>query len=301
MVRIKRDIELKEKYKPSALWAFGTVLLFSYSNIFPQDSTSQASPGGDGMNWGNYAKWATVLLGISIIFILWLTLTYGNRPETKGEKKKFTFLGIVSKISAAAPLGKEQDIIMEDNFDGIRELNNKVPPWFNILFLGTIIFAAIYLVDYHVLGSGQVSKEEYAQEMDDAALQKEILNRTGKLVSEATVTELTDPGSLQEGKETFLAKCSVCHGRQAEGIVGPNLTDDYWIHGSGIKNVFRIIRNGVPQKGMPTWDGQISPKQIQEVASYILSLHGTNPPNAKAPQGVPVKAGEDSTSAQVKK
>ncbi|HEX2867165.1 MAG TPA: cbb3-type cytochrome c oxidase N-terminal domain-containing protein [Ignavibacteriales bacterium] len=293
MVRIKRDIKFKEKFKPSALLALGTVLL-SCSNVFSQDTTAQAAPSGE-MNWGSYAKWASVLLGISVIFILWLTLTYGNRPEIRGEKKKFSFLKIVSKISAAAPLEKEQEIIMEDNFDGIRELNNKIPPWFNILFIGTIIFSAIYLLDYHVFGSGQVSKEEYQQEMEDAALQKEILNRTGKLVSEATVTELKDPGSIQAGKETFLAKCAVCHGRQAEGVVGPNLTDDYWIHGTGIKNVFRVIKDGVPQKGMPTWDGQISPKQIQEVASYVLSLHGTNPPNSKAPQGV--KAEEDSTNA----
>lgn len=301
MVKIQRDISLRKKLRSSALWAIGLVLMLSYSSLFSQDTTpAQAAPEGE-MNWGSYAKWATILLAILIIFILWLTLTYGNRPEIKGEKKKFSFLKIVSKISAAAPLEKEQDIIMEDNFDGIRELNNKIPPWFNILFAVTIIFAAVYLLDYHVFGSGEVSQEEYQQEMDEAALQKEILNRTGKLISEATVTELKDPPSLQSGKETFLAKCAVCHGRQAEGIVGPNLTDDYWIHGAGIKNIFRTIKNGVPQKGMPTWDGQISPKQIQEVASFVMSLHGTNPPNAKAPQGVLVKAGEDSSAVQAKK
>lgn len=302
MVKIQQDPRAQRKdYSIKLILILAGLFTFLCCiDAFPQDASGQTSPEGE-MNWGSYAKWASVILGILIFVILFLTLMYGNKPEIKGEKKKFSFIKLVSKISAAAPLEKEKDIMLEDNFDGIRELNNKIPPWFNILFYGSIVFAAIYLLDFHVFGSGQVSQEEYQAEMQDADLQKEILYRTGKLVTEANVEELKDPGSLQSGKETFLAKCSVCHGRAGEGIVGPNLTDDYWIHGSGIKNVFKIIKNGVQQKGMPTWDGQISPKQIQEVASYVLSLHGTNPPNAKAPQGVPAKAENDSTGAQAKK
>lgn len=282
----------------------GLTMFLSYVHAFAQDAAQQADPQVE-MNWGNYAKWASVLLGILIFVILIITLVYGNRPEINKGEKRYFFKKLVSRISAAAPLEKEKDIMMEDDFDGIRELNNKIPPWFNILFYGTILFAAIYLMAFHVFGTGQVSQDEYQAEVQEAEFQKEILLRQGKLVTEANVDELKDAGSLQSGKETFLTKCSVCHGRSGEGIVGPNLTDDYWIHGAGIKNVFKVIKNGVQQKGMPTWDGQLSPRQIQEVASYVLSLHGTNPPNAKAPQGVLVKSSDesskDTTSAMVKK
>lgn len=257
--------------------------LIRSNDVIAQEVTQQALPAIDEINWGSYAKWASVLLGILIFVILFQAMVYGNKPEVKKEKKKFSFIRLVSKISAAAPLEEEQGIMMEDNFDGIRELNNKIPPWFNILFYGSIIFAAIYLLNFHVFGNGDISHEEYAAEMQKADFQKEILRRSGKLVSEETVTALKDPGSIQSGKETFLSKCAVCHGRAAEGLIGPNLTDDYWIHGAGIKNVFRVVKNGVQQKGMPNWDSQLSPKQIQEVASYVLSLHGTNPSNALPP------------------
>ncbi|MGE5431141.1 MAG: cbb3-type cytochrome c oxidase N-terminal domain-containing protein [Syntrophomonadaceae bacterium] len=301
MVKTQPQSEARRKnYRLAFIILTGLIIILSCANIFPQDAAAAQAPPSDEMNWGSYAKWGSILLGILIFVILIMTLMYGNKPEIKGEKKKFSFIKLVSKISAAAPLEKEKDILMEDEFDGIKELNNKIPPWFNILFYGTIIFAAIYLLDYHVFGSGQVSQEEYAAEMREADFQKEVLYRTGKLITEANVEELKDPGSLQSGKETFLAKCSVCHGRAGEGIVGPNLTDDYWIHGAGIKNIFKIIKNGVQQKGMPTWDGQISPKQIQEVASYVLSIHGTHPPNAKAPQGQLIEE-DDTTAAQVKK
>lgn len=306
MVKTRPEIKTRRKGYSSAIIIVltGLFTIISCINIFPQDAAQQAPP-IDEMNWGNYAKWASVLLGILIFIILILALVYGNRPEARPGEKKFFFRKLVSKISAAAPLEKEKDILMEDNFDGIRELNNKIPPWFNILFYGTILFAAVYLMVFHVFGTGQVSQDEYMAEMQEAELQKEILYRQGKLVTEANVEELKDPGPLQSGKETFLAKCSVCHGRSGEGIVGPNLTDDYWIHGTGIKNVFKVIKNGVQQKGMPTWDGQLSAKQIQEVASYVLSLRGTNPPNAKPPQGVLVKdedeSSKDSAKVMVKK
>ncbi|MCU7490672.1 MAG: c-type cytochrome [Ignavibacteria bacterium] len=306
MVKTIPDIKARRNNYSSIVFIVltGLITLLNYVNTFSQDAAQQASPQEE-MNWGSYAKWASVLLGILIFVILIITLVYGNRPEVEAGEKKFFFKRLVSRISAAAPLEEEKDIMMEDNYDGIRELNNKIPPWFNILFYGSILFAAIYLMVFHVFGSGQVSQDEYQSEVQEAELQKEILFRQGKLVTEANVEELKDAGSLLSGKETFMAKCSVCHGRAGEGVVGPNLTDDYWIHGAGIKNVFKVIKNGVQQKGMPTWDGQLSPKQIQEVASYVISIHGTNPPNAKAPQGVLVKPSDessrDSANTMVKK
>ena len=76
-----------------------------------------------------------------------------------------------------------------------------------------------------------------------------------------------------------------CHGQKGEGLVGPNFADEYWIHGGGIKNVFKVIKYGVPDKGMIAWQAQLKPADMQKVGSYILTLQGTNPPNPKAPQG----------------
>jgi cytochrome c oxidase cbb3-type subunit 3 len=174
---------------------------------------------------------------------------------------------------------------MDHDFDGIKELDNRIPPWFNYLFYGTIIFGIIYMLDYHVLKTGKLPVQEYQEEMQQAALQRAELIRSGALVNENTVTRLSDASALNDGKEIFKANCVPCHGENAQGIIGPNLTDEYWIHGGGIKNVFKTIEYGVPAKGMLTWEGKLNPREIQEVASYVLSLQGTNPPNAKMPQG----------------
>ncbi len=180
---------------------------------------------------------------------------------------------------------KEKDILMEHDFDGIKELDNRIPPWFNYLFYGTIIFGIIYMLDYHVLKTGKLPAQEYKDEMQQAAFQRAELIRSGALVNENTVTRLTDALSLSDGKEIFKTNCVPCHGENGQGIIGPNLTDEYWIHGGGLKNVFKTIKYGVPAKGMLTWEGKLNPREIQETASYVLSLEGTNPPNAKAPQG----------------
>ncbi|RMD48816.1 MAG: cytochrome oxidase subunit III [Ignavibacteria bacterium] len=227
------------------------------------------------------------ILGFSIlliVFVLWLALVYSEKNDAKGEYFLRPLIVLKDKITKATPLDREKEILMDHDYDGIKELDNPVPPWFNFLFYGTITFGIIYLIYFHIVLDWS-SAGEYNAEMEQAAIQKEILIRSGALVNEETVTRLNDVGSLTSGKEIFLKNCATCHGKQGEGLVGPNLTDEYWLHGGGIKNVFKTIKYGVPQKGMISWENQLGPKKIQEVASYILSLQGTNPPNAKAPQG----------------
>ena len=111
------------------------------------------------------------------------------------------------------------------------------------------------------------------------------MEKTGTFINAENVKLLTSPADLSSGKSIFEANCVACHRKDAGGLVGPNLTDDYWIHGGGIKNIFHTISEGVPQKGMISWKTQLNPKQIQEVASYVISLHGTNPENPNPPQG----------------
>jgi cytochrome c oxidase cbb3-type subunit 3 len=141
------------------------------------------------------------------------------------------------------------------------------------------------MLDYHVFGSGQVMKEEYSAEVKKATLEHKALIKSGAFINEETVQLLTDPNELTTGKTIFDANCIACHAADGGGIVGPNLTDDYWIHGGGIKNVFKTIKEGVPAKGMISWQTQLNPNQIQEVASYIISLHGTTPAAPKQPEG----------------
>jgi len=168
-------------------------------------------------------------------------------------------------------------------YDGIQELDNRLPKWWLGLFYITIIFSIIYFLRYHVLKTGDLQAQEYEKEMAAASekykpVQSDVLDIT-------TVTLLTDAANLEAGKAIYDQQCQVCHLSKGEGLVGPNLTDEYWIHGGSIGDVYNIIVVGVPAKGMISWKDQLKPEEIQQVSSFILSLVGTNPPNAKAPEG----------------
>ncbi|MDR3695967.1 cbb3-type cytochrome c oxidase N-terminal domain-containing protein [Mucilaginibacter sp.] len=190
------------------------------------------------------------------------------------------------KLLSLKPMSEESNLLLEGEYDGIRELDNPTPAWFMYLFYGTILFAVGYLLNYHVFGTGQLQYAEYKTEMAQAnAAKKLYLSHQASQVDENTVKLVTDPTVLASGKTVFMTTCSPCHGAQAQGVVGPNLTDDYWLHGGKITDIFKTIKYGVLAKGMPTWEKQLSPKQISDVANYIKSLHGTNPPGAKEPQG----------------
>ncbi len=200
------------------------------------------------------------------------------------------------------PLEKEGDITLGHNYDGIRELDNHLPPWWVNMFILTIIWAVGYMWYYHWGGNGMNQAEEYKSEMEMAKKDMAIA-LAGKAVEvdESSVTAITDATSLSEGELTYKSVCAACHGPKGEGLVGPNFTDEYWIHGGGIKDLFKTIKYGVPDKGMIAWSAQLKPTDIQKVASYILTLKGTNPPNQKAPQGTIWKgdaAVQDSTSAK---
>ncbi|MCE1163924.1 MAG: c-type cytochrome [Bacteroidetes bacterium] len=203
----------------------------------------------------------------------------------------------VKKTAAAVAVSNEALLITEHEYDGIQELDNPAPAWFQFLFYITIAFAIAYMIIYHVTGKPNLSNDEYVQEMTAAQMQKDELIRSGALINENNVAVLTEQADLDKGKEIFTANCVNCHAADGGGSVGPNLTDQYWIHGGGIKNVFTTIKYGVPAKGMITWQNQLNPKQIQQVASYVLTLQGTKPAAPKAPEG---NIWADSTTAAPK-
>jgi cytochrome c oxidase cbb3-type subunit 3 len=233
----------------------------------------------------NYYDMVAVFLILIIVIGFIAMIYFEGRKETDHTGKESAFAKIKQYMTRSTPIEKENEILMDHNYDGIRELDNRIPPWFTWLFYITIIFSVYYMLHYHVLGTGKLQAEEYEAEVQLADLKRAELIRTGAFLNEETVTLLTEPAELQSGKAIYDVNCIACHGEYGEGLVGPNLTDGYYVHGGGIKNVFKVIKYGVPAKGMIAWQSQLSPNQMQEVASYIISLHGTNPPNPKAPEG----------------
>ncbi|WP_345954588.1 cbb3-type cytochrome c oxidase N-terminal domain-containing protein [Mucilaginibacter sp. PAMB04168] len=206
-----------------------------------------------------------------------------ERKQAKVKKPKGE---VVLKLLSLKPLSEEKSILIEHDYDGIQELDNPTPGWFMYLFYATIIFSVGYLLIYHVFDAAPLQDEEYTIEMKIAAQEKEVfLAKAANQVDEKTVKLSTDAAILSSGAVIFKQSCAPCHGEHAQGMVGPNLTDDYWLHGGKINDVFKTIKYGVTAKGMPTWEKQLTPKQIADVANYIKSVRGSKPANAKEPQG----------------
>ena len=193
---------------------------------------------------------------------------------------------LYKKWTNVVPVEKEKDILMDHNYDGIRELDNSLPPWWVAMFYLSIFFAVVYFGYYHVLAYGQSSTEAYEAEMKKAEEDvKAFLASKAELVDETNVEKVSDEMELSVGQSLYETNCVACHGIGGEGGVGPNLTDEYWLHGGSIKDIFKTIKYGVPEKGMIAWKAQMRAGDMQKVASYILTMQGTNPPNAKEPQG----------------
>ncbi|MFH0991864.1 MAG: cbb3-type cytochrome c oxidase N-terminal domain-containing protein [bacterium] len=197
------------------------------------------------------------------------------------------------------PQDADKAIAMDEDFDGITELDNQIPPWFNYLFAGSVVFALMYMLDYHVWGTSPLPGTEFSQEVAAADLLRRVRIASEGTIDENQLTALKDSESIKSGSEKFMKNCVSCHGNKGEGIVGPNLTDQFWIHGGGVKEIYATIKNGIPAKGMISWKLVFTPKEIQLLSSFILSLQGTNPPNAKKAEGVlyvaPKMAVKDST------
>lgn len=191
------------------------------------------------------------------------------------------------KLTGAVPIEKEVTVMMDHSYDGIRELDNHLPPWWKWLFYVSIVFAGAYMVIYHVTESMPLSISEYESEV--AIAQQEMLKlkaaNPGPAIDENSVEVTADATALEDGKGTFTNICSSCHRMDGGGDIGPNLTDPYWKHGGSVKDIFKVIKNGVPATNMVAWGGSLSPEKIRNVASYVLSLQGSNPANGKKPEG----------------
>lgn len=235
----------------------------------------------------------TVLLGIMLLMMLvllvsvvslFLMLKKRLAPDSaSSEESSLTFW---EKVLSLRPISAESRMTLSHAYDGIKELDNPTPPWFNYLFYGTIVFGIGYLLYFHVMGDGQIMHNEYQQEIALAEkAQEEYAKKTANAINESNVTLLKDAKGIAEGKALYTQYCVACHGAEGQGGVGPNLTDEYWLHGGSIKDVFKTVKEGVPAKGMIAWKSQLKANQIQQVSSFILSLQGTKPAGGKEPQG----------------
>jgi cytochrome c oxidase cbb3-type subunit 3 len=189
------------------------------------------------------------------------------------------------------PVEKEASIMLDHNYDGIKELDNHLPPWWTGLFLGTIAFAIVYLLFYHVFNTLPSQQAEYDTEVAIAQEQLKKLQAANPVaaIDETNVEATTDALALAEGKQIFLNTCASCHRKDGGGDIGPNLTDDYWKHGGTVRDIFKTVRHGVQGTNMIAWEGVISPEKMKNVSSYVLTLRGTNPANPKKPEGDLVK------------
>ena len=191
-----------------------------------------------------------------------------------------------SKLAGTKPVEEEGEIILDHNYDGIKELDNKLPPWWVYLFYVTIIFGVVYLARFHIFGDYD-QDTEYEREVAAAQAAIEEYKKTAKdLIDVNTVELLTDASDLNAGKAIFEANCVVCHMADGGGGIGPNLTDEYWISGGGIKNVFNTVsEGGRAGKGMVAWKQTLKPSEMAQVSSYLLTFQGTTPANPKAAEG----------------
>jgi cytochrome c oxidase cbb3-type subunit 3 len=281
-----------------------TLLLFSIS-AFAQEPGSAKSFSDDPFN---HPLLPLYLLSISIGIVILLVLVAAlyvvkilNVLVSQAEQERALKLGIkykkqpswwntlTEKLNASVPVEREESIDLGHDYDGIRELDNHLPPWWKWLFIGTVVWGVIYLLVFHVVGSLPLSEEEYNNELITAekSIQKLKASQPQEQIDENTIEFTNDVAMIAKGKEIFMSNsCGTCHRNDGGGnAIGPNLTDNYWIHGGNAKNIFVTIKSGVVEKGMPAWGKLMSPKDVRDLTFYVMSLKGSNPVDAKAPQG----------------
>lgn len=280
-----------------------------------QDAASAAAPATTGSSWPatTWALFIAVLLEVAVLLFFSISsLKFIKRimgVETEDAeienamagdtvKKETLWHKVWQRINNFKSIEEEVTLDTGHNYDGIRELDNRIPPWFTAAFVITITFACVYLLRYHVFHSAPLPAEEYKNEMALAAAEHEDYVRThADLVDENNV-KMLGADDMAAGKAIFIEKCTACHLADGGGLVGPNLTDDYWIHGGSVSSIFKSIKYGWPDKGMIAWKDQFSDKQINELASFVKSLEGTKPQTPKEPQGELYKDSATTTPAK---
>lgn len=271
------------------------ILLLLSLSMFSQEKVAAIAKVDDGRIGGLdqftfYFMAIIILLELIVLALIiyqfnYLVKTF-TEVETATKTVKITESKIIMSLTDAVAIEEEDSIMLDHDYDGIRELDNNLPPWWKYGFYLTIVSGIIYMIHFHVLKTGDLQGKEYENAMAQAKIEvDEYMKTSANNVDENTVKLLTEASDIAAGKEVFSANCAACHGKLGEGTVGPNFADEYWIHGGSIQEIFKSVKYGWVEKGMKSWKEDLSPMQMAQVTSYIKSLRGTNPPNGKAPQG----------------
>lgn len=293
--------QLNEKRKQTAV--LPSVILFIAATLLsisvkaqemPAAEVVKAAPNYGGLSASAFYSFVAVI-GMQVIVILVMML-FINRiknelnPVAVKVKKSFDWSALFNKLdkklfTKAVAVEKEQDIMLEHEYDGIRELDNSLPPWWKYGFIITIIVAGIYMLHFHVLGTGKNPTQEYEAQLAQAKIEMDAYAAQSKDKIDESNIEMSDEAGIADGNQIYQQMCWACHGKLGEGGAGPNLTDKYWLHEGSMNAIYASIKHGYPDKGMQAWEKQYSPKQINHLVSYIVTLQGSNPPNGKDPQG----------------
>lgn len=268
------------------------IMLGLGGSIFAQDTAPIAVPAAhaaaSGFSLDFIVALSVVLTEAFVIFMMLMrimSLINTISPKAESSKKlSFQLPHWLDRFNESVAVENEKDIMLDHDYDGIRELDNQLPPWWKWGFVMTIIWAFSYLFYFHVMEAAPLSAGEYANEMEAAKIAKDAYMKTAKNnVDENTI--VFDAAYVADGQKIFTENCVACHGAKGEGGVGPNLTDEYWIHGGKINDIFKTVKYGWPANGMKSWSSDFSATQIAQVVCYVKSLKGTKPENPKAPQG----------------
>ncbi len=301
LTALGRQLVDKGKNSSKVLTSIFIIGLSLFTQVsFAQTAPTTTEPVKAAANYGGLSQSAFEILltviGVEIIVILFLAFSI-RRMYTELLPQKVKVAGQKSKLAAwwsrmdkriftkAVAVEKEADVLLDHDYDGIQELDNALPPWWKYGFYITIVVGFVYLLNFHVFGIGKNPTEEYNAEMENARIQKERYEANNKDRIDENNVPMADATGIKEGERLYEANCIACHLKGGAGSVGPNLTDDYWLHKGSLNDIYNTIKVGYPDKGMQSWSSQFNPKQISYLASYIKSLHGSNPPNAKAAQG----------------
>ena len=277
------NVSLWKKYLPSgnAMSIIALLAMLTSADVFAAGTESSGFILDSSLELLLISVNAFLLLVIIVLLVNVKKITralQASSDEVTVEADVFSSIGFTDAVS----IENENSILLDHDYDGIHELDNNLPPWWLWGFYITIAWAFGYAWYYLTPENYHVGDNEFVAEMQVATEEAEI---RGASVDESSVKLLSSDADLAAGLEVYKTNCVVCHGAGGGGGVGPNLTDDSWIHGGGIKDVFRTIKIGVPEKGMISWESQLSPTDMQKVASFVLSLQGTNPEGGKAPEG----------------
>ena len=237
-----------------------------------------------------------LVLAVAIVFFRTLNMMIEQSARDKARATdtvyvpKPNFWSRFSRtVNASVPIEKEGEIDMGHDFDGIRELDNHLPPWWKWLFWATIGWSAVYLVVFHVTSALPLSGQEYENQVAEAEIQKQkiLASQPQANIDLNKLDYNADAAIIAKGEKIFTSiNCGSCHRNDGGGnSIGPNLTDTYWLHGGDIKSIFETVNKGVVEKGMPAWGKTLSPGEVRDVTFFVMSLQGTNPANPKSPQG----------------